>query len=149
MNPDQKAVKIVDQMMAHDAFSQWLGIERLEDGVGISVLRMTVRKEMTNGFGIAHGGISFSLADSALAFACNSHGKKAVSIECDVNHLKTINTGDILTASAKEVSRSNKLGVYEVRVTNQNDELVALFKGLVYRTSEDWEIQDTLSNPTT
>ena len=149
MTPDQKAGVIVDQMMAHDAFSQWLGIERLQDGVGISVLRMTVRQEMTNGFGIAHGGISFSLADSALAFACNSHGNKAVSIECDVNHLKTISVGDILTASAQEVSRSNKLGVYEVRVTNQKDELVALFKGLVYRTSENWEIDDTLSSEKT
>jgi acyl-CoA thioesterase len=149
MNPDQKAHAIVDQMMTNDAFSQWLGIERVEDGVGISILRMTVRQEMTNGFNIAHGGITFSLADSALAFACNSHGKKAVSIECDVNHLQKVSTGDTLTASAKEVSRSNKLGVYEVRVTNQKDELVALFKGLVYRTSEDWELNDTLSTPTT
>jgi acyl-CoA thioesterase len=149
MNPDQKAHAIVDQMMTNDAFSQWLGIERVEDGVGISILRMTVRQEMTNGFNIAHGGITFSLADSALAFACNSHGKKAVSIECDVNHLQKVSTGDTLTASAKEVSRSNKLGVYEVRVTNQKDELVALFNGLVYRTSEDWEIDDTLSTPTT
>lgn len=127
-------------MFDNDAFSQWLGIERIEDGVGSSVLRMTVREEMTNGFGIAHGGITFSLADSALAFACNSHGKKAVSIECDVNHLKTVNTGDVLTASAEEQSRTNKLGVYQVRVMNQKDELVALFKGLVYRTSEDWDV---------
>lgn len=140
MDAKQKAGAIVDQMYNHDAFSQWLGIERIEDGVGSSTLRMTVREEMTNGFGIAHGGITFSLADSALAFACNSHGKKAVSIECDINHLRSVNTGDVLTAMAEEQSRTNKLGVYQIRVTNQRDELVALFKGLVYRTSEDWEV---------
>jgi acyl-CoA thioesterase len=133
-----RAKAIVDQMYTNDAFSQWLGIERLEDGPGVSVLRMNVRQEMTNGFNIAHGGITFSLADSALAFACNSHGKKAVSIECDVNHLQTVRAGDTLIARAEEISRTNKLGVYHIKVTNQKEELVALFKGLVYRTSEDW-----------
>jgi len=143
MEPIEKARAIVDQMMTHDLFSQWLGIERMEDGPGISVLRMTVRDEMTNGFHIAHGGITFSLADSALAFACNSHGKKSVSVECDVNHIKSVHAGDILTASAREISRSNKIGVYHINVTNQKDELVALFKGLVYRTSEDWDTEMT------
>ena len=138
MSEQQQVEHIVDMMYNNDPFSQWLGIERLEDGPGISVLRMTVRKEMTNGFGMAHGGISFSFADSAFAFACNSRGKKAVSIECSVNHLKPIHAGDVLTARAEEVSRSNKLGVYDVRIMNQDDTLVALFKGLVYRTSEDW-----------
>ena len=138
MDPKEKATAVVDQMYNNDAFSQWLGIERIEDGVGTSVLRMTVREEMTNGFGIAHGGISFSLADSALAFACNSHGRKSVSIECDINHLQQIRTGDILTARAEEVSRSNKLAAYHIKVANQDDVLVAIFKGLVYRTSEEW-----------
>ena len=136
----EKARAIVDRMYTNDAFSQWLGIERLEDGPGISVLRMTVRDEMTNGFRIAHGGITFSLADSALAFACNSHGKKAVSIECDINHVKSVHAGDVLTARAEEVSRTSKLGVYHIGVTNHKEEVVALFKGLVYRTSEDWEV---------
>ena len=140
MNKHERAKAIVDAMYNNDAFSQWLGIQRLEEAPGLSVLRMTVRSEMTNGFNIAHGGITFSLADSALAFACNSHGKKAVSIECDVNHLQTVYTGDVLTARAEEISRSNKLGVYHIKVTNQKEELVALFKGLVYRTSEDWQI---------
>ncbi|MDX1408938.1 MAG: hydroxyphenylacetyl-CoA thioesterase PaaI, partial [Saprospiraceae bacterium] len=117
---------------------QWLGIERIADGPGTSVLQMTVRPEMTNGFGVAHGGISFSFADSAFAFACNSRGRKAVSIECGINHLKPIHAGDVLTARAEEVSCSNKLGVYDVRITNQDQVLVAVFKGLVYRTSEDW-----------
>jgi acyl-CoA thioesterase len=136
----ERATAIVEKMYVNDAFSQWLGIERLKVGPGTSVLRMVVRDEMTNGFHIAHGGITFSLADSALAFACNSHGKKAVSIECDINHLKTVHTGDILTATTEEVSHSNKLGVYHIKVTNQNQEVVALFKGLVYRTTEEWEV---------
>ena len=140
MTPDEQARSIVDQMYDSDAFTQWLGIERLKDGPGISVLKMTVRKEMTNGFGIAHGGITFSLADSALAFACNSRGKKAVSIDCNVSHLQQVRVGDVLTASAEEVSKSRKLGLYHINVTNQDDTLVATFKGMVYRTSEDWLI---------
>ena len=140
MEGQEKAKAVVDQMYNHDAFSQWLGIERIKDGPGVSVLRMTVRKEMTNGFAIAHGGITFSLADSALAFACNSHGKKSVSIECDINHVKSVHEGDVLTATAEEISRTNKLAVYHIKVTDQKDEVVALFKGLVYRTSEDWEV---------
>lgn len=140
MSPEERAKAIVDKMYNQDPFSQWLGIERLQDGPGISVLRMTVRDEMTNGFRIAHGGITFSLADSAFAFACNSPGKKAVSIECDINHLKSVHAGDVLIASAVEQSRSNKLGVYHIKVVNQNNETVALFKGLAYRTSEEWEV---------
>ncbi len=142
MTAEELATAIVDKMYTNDRFSQWLGIERVQDSPGISVLRMTVREEMTNGFGIAHGGITFSLADSAFAFACNSPGKKAVSIECDINHLKTLNVGDVLVAKAEEVSRSNKLGVYHVKVTNQKDEIVALFKGLAYRTGEEWFEED-------
>lgn len=131
-------IEIVDIMYDGDLFSQWLGIERLEDGLGRSVLRMTVRPEMTNGHNITHGGITFSLADSALAFACNSHGKRAVSIECSINHIKPVNAGDVLTAVATESSKSNKLGIYHVVVTNQHGVEVALFKGMVYRTSKDW-----------
>ena len=134
----KNASEIVDLMYNGDAFSQWLGIERIEDAPGRSVLRMTVRPEMTNGFNIAHGGITFSLADSALAFACNSHGKKSVSIECSINHIKQVNVGDVLTAVATESTKSIKLGIYHIVVTNQDDVEVALFKGVVYRTSKDW-----------
>lgn len=136
--PKKTASEIVDLMYNGDAFSQWLGIERIEDARGRSVLRMTVRPEMTNGFNIAHGGITFSLADSALAFACNSQGKKSVSIECSINHIIQVNVGDVLTAVATESTKSIKLGVYHIVVTNQNGVDVALFKGVVYRTSKDW-----------
>ena len=134
------ATRVVDEMYNNDPFSIWLGIERVEESAGRSVLQMTVRKEMTNGFGVAHGGITFSLADSALAFACNSHGRKAMSIECNINHTRAVQSGDILTATAVEVSRGNRIAVYHVNVTNQNDDVVAAFKGTVYRMSEEWEV---------
>lgn len=130
---------VVEMMMANDYFSQWLGIEVLETGSGVSKLRMTITKNMLNGFGIAHGGITYSLADSALAFACNSHGKKAVSVETSISHLVSLVEGDTIIAEAKEENRSNKIGVYSIKVYKSSDNaLVALFKGTVYRTSKDW-----------
>ena len=140
MDDKTLANKVVDKMMDHDAFSQWLGIERLEDAPGRSVLRMTVRKEMLNGFYIAHGGITYSLADSALAFASNSHGRKAVSIETSISHTESVHEGDVLTAEATEENAGNKIAFYHVRVVNQHGRLVALFKGTVYRTEKDWNV---------
>jgi len=134
------AKKVVDKMYENDAFSQWLGIKRIEDGAGISVLQMTVRKEMLNGFYILHGGIAYSLADSALAFASNSHGRKAVSVETSISHTHACKEGDVLTTHTQEMSLSNKIGVYQITITNQEDKTVALFKGTVYRTSKNWEV---------
>ncbi len=131
--------QVVSKMMAGDTFSQWLGVEILETGLGSCKLKATVKAEMLNGFKIAHGGISYSLSDSALAFSCNSHGKKAVSIETSISHLKQIKENDVLTVVAKEISRSNRIGVYEVNIHNQNSELVSTFKGTVYITEKDWE----------
>lgn len=125
-------------MFDHDWFSQWLGIERVSVEPGACVLRMTIRKEMLNGFGIAHGGITYSLADSALAFASNGHGRMAVSVETSISHLEQLREGDVITAIAEEMSLSNKIGVYHISVKNQKDEVVALFKGTVYRTGKDW-----------
>jgi acyl-CoA thioesterase len=130
--------KVVSKMYDSDWFSQWLGIERIKIEPGACVLRMTVRKEMLNGFGIAHGGITYSLADSALAFASNSHGKMAVSVETSISHTAQLKEGDLITATAEEKNLSNKIGVYHVTVKNQRDEIVALFKGTVYRTGKDW-----------
>lgn len=125
--------------MENDHFSKWLGMEVLETGEGISKLKMTVKSEMLNGFGIAHGGITYSLADSALAFASNSHGIKSVSVETSISHLAPLHEGDIIIAIAKEENRSNKIGVYTIKVYKENDlEVVALFKGTVYRTSKEW-----------
>jgi acyl-CoA thioesterase len=140
MDPITKASKVVDRMYNNDPFSKWLGIERIEDGPGISVLRLTVTGEMLNGFAIAHGGITYSLADSALAFASNSHGRKCVSVETAISHLAAVKEGDILTARATEKNCSNKIALYEVDISNQNGKLVASFRGTVYRTSQEWDI---------
>lgn len=133
MNP------IVRQMYEADLFSQWLGIERKDEGPGYCTLEMVVRPEMVNGFGIAHGAITYGLADSALAFASNSRGRHAVSIETSINHLKPVKVGDRLQAIAEETSLGHRLGVYHIRVM-RNDELVALFKGMVYRKEETWKV---------
>ena len=132
--------KIVDKMYENDTFSKWLGIKRIEDGAGKSVLQMTVRKEMLNGFDIVHGGITYSLADSALAFASNGHGRKAVSVETSISHTQTCKEGDVLTTHTEEMSLSKKIGVYQITITNQHNKTVALFKGTVYITDKNWEI---------
>jgi len=134
--------KIVDTMYQNDAFSQWLGIEVVEVKDGYCELKMTVRKEMLNGFQIAHGGIAYSLADSALAFASNSHGRKSLSVETSISHTVSVKKGDVLTANSKELSLSDKTGVYLITITNQKNEDVAYFKGTVYRTSKEWFSKD-------
>ena len=138
MTEKSLATKVVDEMYNNDPFSKWLGIERIEDGVGKSVLQMTVREEMLNGFAIAHGGITYSLADSALAFAANGHGIKSVSVETSISHTVAVKEGDVLTATAEEMSAQKKIAIYNIIVTNQKDDTVALFKGTVYRTSRKW-----------
>lgn len=130
---------IVEHMYNGDEFSQWLGIRRIAEGAGHCTLEMTVRQEMVNGFGIAHGAITYALADSALAFASNAHGRKAVSIETSINHIKPVMTGDLITAVAEEISLNYRLGVYHIRVMRGED-LVALFKGIVYRKEEEWKV---------
>lgn len=139
--PDRPlAARVVDRMYDHDPFSRWLGIIRIEDGAGESVLKMTVREEMLNGFSVAHGGITYSLADSALAFAANGHGIQSMSIETSISHTQKVVEGDVLTAKAIEKNLTGKIGVYEVIIKNQNNETVALFKGTVFRTGKKWEV---------
>ncbi|MES2836670.1 MAG: hotdog fold thioesterase [Bacteroidota bacterium] len=129
---------IVHKMFDNDAFSKWLGISLLAIETGSCKLSMQIRKEMLNGFGIAHGAITYALADSALAFASNSHGKHAVSIDTSINHIEALKEGDVIIATAKENSKKNKFGFYTIEVIC-NDKLVALFKGTVYRSEKDWE----------
>ena len=131
---------IVDKMYKNDLFSKWLGIDIVEQGIGKSKLVMTIRQEMLNGFGIAHGGITYYLADSALAFACNSQGRESMSIETSISHTKPCHIGDVLTAEAIEKSLSYKIAIYHISVKNQDNETVALFKGTVYRTNKNWEL---------
>lgn len=135
-----RATRVIDAMFNNDPFSQWMGIERMNEGAGHCTLQVKVRPEMLNGFAIAHGGIAYSLADSALAFASNAHGIQAVSIETSISHTRPVKANDTLTAVASEKSLTSKIGIYEVVVTNQDGQTVALFKGTVYRTGKPWEV---------
>lgn len=137
MDKQELAEKVVDTMFANDYFSQWLGIERVKVEPGHCVLQMKIRKEMLNGFAIAHGGIAYSLADSALAFASNSHGRKSLSIETSISHTVSLHEGDTILAEAKEINLTNKLGIYYITITCEGN-TVALFRGTVYRTSKEW-----------
>jgi len=136
------AQRVVARMYDNDPFSIWLGIERVVVEAGKCVLRMTVRSEMLNGFAFAHGGITFSLADSCLAFASNSHGVQSVSVETSISHTRPVKDGDVLTATSEEKNLSRSIGVYYITVTNQRAEEVALFKGTVYRTGKAWFPED-------
>ena len=133
----RRAERVVAGLLARDEFSRWLGLEVAELAPGRCLCRMTVRDEMVNGFGVAHGGIVFSLADSALAFAGNTNGRITLAIENRISYPAPVRPGDRLSALATEESATRKLGFYLVRVTNQHDRLVALFQGTVYRTSEE------------
>ena len=132
------AKRVVDKMIDGDAFSQWLGIEVLEITEGSCKLKMTVREEMTNGFNIAHGGISYSLADSALAFAANSDGIQSLSVETSISHTKKVMSGDTLIADTQEISKNEKSAVYNINITNQDNIKIAYFQGKVYRTEREW-----------
>ena len=129
--------KVVAHMMEHDAFSKWLGVEIIEVKEGACKIKMTIREEMVNGFHVTHGGIIFSLADSALAFACNNRNNLSLALECNVSFLKQVNVGDELIAEAKEIHNGKSTGVYSIHVTNQNNIQVALFKGTCFRTGKE------------
>ena len=131
--------EIVNEMMRLDAFSQWLGISVDLIEKGRCELSCTVRDEMLNGHQIAHGGITYSLSDSALAFASNAHGKKAVSIETSISHVYSVKEGDLLRVVCEESYRGKTVGIYQVSIFNQDDVLVSRFKGTVHISKNDWE----------
>jgi len=126
------------KMYKNDAFSKWLGIELVKIDFGECIARLTVRDDMLNGFLIAHGGITYSLADSTFAFATNSIGQQAVSIETSISHTGKVISGDVLTATTTCIHKTRKFASYSVAITNQNNALVASFKGTVYYTGKDW-----------
>ena len=130
------AAAVVTHMMQNDLFSQWLGIEVLDVKDGYSKIKMTVRKEMINGFGIVHGGIAFSLSDSAFAFACNNRNNLSVALDTSINFTKPVHVGDVLIAEAKELHNGKSTGLYHITVSNQKDHTVALFKGTCFRTNK-------------
>lgn len=134
LNPSE----IVAKMMEKDQFSQWLGIrvEKIEKGE--CILSCAVKEQMLNGFEILHGGISYSISDSALAFASNSYGYKCVSIETSISHTRPVKMGDKLRAITKEIHRGKTIGIYEVLIHNQENKLISVFKGVVNISSDEW-----------
>jgi acyl-CoA thioesterase len=134
MTPTPKAV--VSQMMKDDLFSQWLGIAVIEISEGYSKIQMTIRPEMMNGLGIVHGGIAFSLADSCFAFACNNRNNLSVALDTSINFTKPVHIGNVLIAEAKELHNGRSTGLYHITITNQDNIVVALFKGTCFRTNK-------------
>jgi acyl-CoA thioesterase len=132
-----RAERIVAGMRARDEFSRWLGLEVVELAPARCRCRMRIRPEMANGFGVAHGGVVFALADSALAFASNTHGRVTLSIENGISYPAPSRPGDTLDALATEESAGGRIAFYRVLVTNQKGDPVALFRGTVYRTSDE------------
>jgi acyl-CoA thioesterase len=130
------AQRVVAHMIENDLFSQWLGISVLDIHDGYSKIQMTVRPEMINGLGTVHGGIAFSFADSAFAFACNNRNVLSVALDTSINFIKPIFIGDVLTAEAKEIHNGRSTGLYHITITNQDGYIVALFKGTCFRTEK-------------
>lgn len=122
-----------DELKAADRFGSWLGVECIKIQPGYCKLQMTVREEMTNPLGITHGGVVFSLADTAFGYACNAGRKQSVALDVSISFIKASRAGDILTAETQEVHNGKTTGVYLITVTNQRNETVALFKGTSFK----------------
>lgn len=138
---NRRARAIVQRMLDHDGFSRWMGVELVDVGPARATVRMTVRDDMTNGFGVCHGGVTFALADSALAFASNTSGKVTVSVENSMTYPAAVRVGDVLTAAAEEEANSQRLAYYRVGVTREDGTVVALFRGTVFRTDREHEVE--------
>jgi acyl-CoA thioesterase len=133
---DSLAERVVEQMMHNDRFSQWLGITVIEIREGYAKLQLMLREDMLNGFGVTHGGVVFSLADSAFAFACNNRNNLSMALDTGISFIKATKPGDVLTAEANELHNGRSTGLYLITVTNQLNEQVALFKGTCFRTGK-------------
>lgn len=127
---------VVNKMLETDAFSNWLGISIIELKEGYSKISMTVRAEMLNGLGVVHGGIAFSLGDSAFAFACNNRNNLSLALDTSINFLKPVYINDVLIAEATEIHNGKSTGLYQIKITNQKDQTVAIFKGTCFRTGK-------------
>ena len=136
MDQTPSAKIVAEKVFEKDLFSQWLGIEIIEIKEGYGKIAMTVREEMINGLGIVHGGIAFSLADSAFAFACNNRNNLSVALDTSINFLKPVHVGDTLEAIATEVHNGRSTGLYQISISNQNQVVVAIFKGTCFRTGK-------------
>ncbi|MFD0932573.1 PaaI family thioesterase [Psychroflexus salinarum] len=132
---------IPKKMLSQDPFSTWLGIEILEVSLGKCKVGLKIRPEMLNSMQKAHGGITYALADTAFGFAANTYGKYAVSIETSINHIEALSVDDYITAESTVEVTKNRLGFHYVEL-KRGEEIVALFKGVVYRTSKEWDLND-------
>ena len=135
LTPTELAQKVAEEMFKNDRASNHLGIRLEKIDEGTAVVSMTVRDDMLNGFGICHGGVTFTLADTAFACACNSRNRKTVALNCTINFIAAGKEGDVLTATAREVSTAGRTGVYDITVTNQTGAVMAEFRGTSYGTS--------------
>ena len=133
---DELAKKVVAKMMRDDLFSQWMDVKIIEVNEGYSKIKMKVRNEMVNGFNVIHGGIIFSLADSAFAFACNNRNNLSMALDVSITFNKASKPGDTLIAEAKEIHNGRSTGLYLINVINHNNEQIALFKGTCFRTKK-------------
>ena len=137
MDKDELAKRVVNHMMELDLFSQWLAIEVIAIKEGYSKIKMKLRKEMINGLGVVHGGIAFSLGDSAFAFVCNNRNVLSVALDTSINFTKPAQPGDELTAAANELHNGRSTGLYLITITNQHNHQVAIFKGTCFRTKRN------------
>ena len=133
-----RALEIVTTMLANDEFSKWLNIDLIKVKPGYCKLSVVINKSMLNGFKIAHGGICFSISDSALAFAANANGVKCYTIETSLSYHKKILLEDLLIAEAKEIDKKEKRAYYEVTVYNIQREIVSVMKGVVHVSKKEW-----------
>lgn len=130
MTPEQRAARVGDTMFAKDVASKdTMGMELLACGPGRATMRMAVKPLHLNGHQICHGGFIFTLADSTFAFACNSHNKNAVAAGCAIEFLRPAHAGDVLTCEGVEQTLSGRHGIYDMKVSNQRGEVVAMFRG--------------------
>jgi len=130
-------MKTLEAMLAKDRFSEWMKLNVTHIAEGTATVEMTIRDDMLNGFGVVHGGVTFALADSAFAFACNSRNNITLALDAQISFMKKVGLGDVLTAQVEELHNGRTTGVYEVKITNQNLELVAAFRGTAHRTGKE------------
>lgn len=129
--------EIVSFLLKNDPFSQWMGVDILNVRKGYCKLCCMIREEMLNGFSITHGGIVFSLADTALAFAAATYGRNALAIDNSISFTKKTIPGNSITAESRTVNITHRTGLFEVRLWNEDEDIVAFAKGTVYRTDNE------------
>jgi len=138
-------LQIVSELLLQDPFSRWMGIEILEADLGRCSVQCTVSKQMLNGFDVVHGGIIFSLADTALAFSAATTGRVALALDNSISYTKKARVGDTLTAQSEAINLTFRTGLFDVKVFNQSSEIIAVMKGTVYRMKESLNKSDNTS----